>query len=342
MDYSRIAQIFIDKIKAEYGEDIAAVVLYGPEESDETLSGCYFVPKTERGAALGRAFLIKEHGVYVPSYTWTELAQCSKDDRRNVNLLLDAKLLYSCSEEDTALFESLRRNAENFAECDKQLENLIFACKELYFTFYEPCADAAAIAIEIAEKISCALLLYNGSYRKREWNCLKEEVLALPQIPQCYAEVMDQLIKTADPQLLKGMSRKLIMQTQELVMPKTSVQSEKLPAQTAYTGVYEQAKILYEKITDACFNGKSEAALLYADSLQKLLDEAAERSQQTPQLKNLLDLYYRKDLTSFAVSLYSHEASLIGFLLNLGIEFEQYPNMERFEEVMLPKESVKI
>ena len=65
---------------------------------------------------------------------------------------------------------------------------------------------------------------------------------------------------------------------------------------------------------------------------QEELDRAAARSKEVPQLPNLLDLYYRKDLSSFAVALYSHEAGLIGFLLNRGIQFEQYANLERFEE----------
>ncbi len=337
MDYQKIAQILIEKIKAEYAEDIAAVVSCPAKDQPDVSAGLYLITKTERGKALGRAFLVREHSVHIPCYSYTELAELGTYDRKEVYRLLDGQLLYVKSTEDAGIFEAIRQKT---ADCDKielMLVRLLYDCKELYFTFYENEADAAAIAIQILKKISCALLMYNGSYLKSGWDGMKEEVLSLAYLPECYALAIDQVSKTADPAVLKNLCRKLMMQTSELILPKKAKQNELLPAEQVYAGVYEQAKVYYEKITQACFAKKASVALLYATDLQQMFDRLAQTADKAPSLKNLLDLYYSKDLASFAVSLYSHEASLIGFLVNLGMEFEQYPNMERFAQAMSGK-----
>lgn len=334
MDCNRIAQIFAEKVKAEYQKDVAAVVVYGAAEDERK---CYFIPKTERGMTLGRAFLVKGHGVEILPKTFAQLAQLGAGDRREIGMLLDAEVIYTASEEDTVMFEKLRCEAAQPVDKEGQLKEQLLKCKELYFRFYEPECDAAAIAVEILQQVSCVLFLYNGSYLKHGWDCLREEVLALEKIPACCEDAFDQLTQTADPQILKGVCRRLVAQTEVLAEKITPGSSEKMSVVEAYTGIYEHVKGLYEKTVAACFAAKAESALLYAKQLQEELDRAAARSEEVPQLPNLLDLYYRKDLSSFAVALYSHEAGLIGFLLNHGIQFEQYANLERFEEAECSK-----
>ena len=329
MDCNRIAQIFAEKVKAEYHEDVAAVVVYGAAEDGRK---CYFIPKTERGMTLGRALLVKGHSVEFLPKTFAQLAQLNTGDRREIGMLLDAEVIYTASEEDTVMFEKLRCEAAQPADKEGQLKEQLLKCKELYFRFYEPEGDAAATAIEILQQAACVLFLYNDSYLQHGWDYLREEILSLEKIPECFEEAFDQLTKTADPQVLKGVCRRLIVQTEALVENITPGSSEKVSVIEAYTGFYEHAKALYEKTISACFAEKAESALLYAGQLQAELNKAAARSEEVPQLPNLLDLYYRKDLSSFVVALYSHEAGLIGFLLNHGIQFEQYANLERYEE----------
>ncbi len=340
MDYHQIALLLIEQIKAEYADDIAAVAVYEDAASGQP-QGVYLITKTERGRALSRAFLIEEHGVEIECYSYTELAQLGIGDRKNVHRLLDGQLLYVSSEEDAAILDAIRQKVENCGNIDAFLSDLLYACKELYFTFYEKQADAAAIAIKIVQKISCALLMYHNAYPKCGWAQIKEEVLALDRLPECYLQVTEQLCKTADPAVLKNLCRKLIMQTDELLLPKEQVMCDRKPAAEIYQGVYEKAKIYYEKIVAACLEKKANVALFYTADLQQLMDELAAQADQAPQLKNLLDLYYSKDLTSFAVSLYSHEASLIGFLLGLGIAFEQYPSMEQLKQQLLQETQTK-
>lgn len=333
MDCSRIAHIFAEKVKAEYKEDVAAVIVYGAAEDEKK---CCFIPKTEQGLMLGRAFLVKEHGMEILPKTWDELAQLGKGDRREVSLLLDAQVIYAASEEDAVRFEKLRREAMPPAD-EGQLKEQLLKCKELYFRFYEPGMDAAANAVEVVQQVSCVLFLYNGSYLKHGFDCLREELLALEQLPECCEDVLDQLTQTADPQILKGVCRKFIMQTEEMMKKDTPENIEKMSAKSAYSGIYEHIKGLYERISGACFAGKADSALFYAKQLEEELDKAARKSDEVPQLPNLLDLYYRKDLPSFAVAVYSHEAGLIGFLLNQGVQFEQYVNLERYEEAECPR-----
>ncbi len=339
MEQNRIIEILIEKVKMEYADDVAAVVAYGKQ--DETYAGCYIIAANQRGKELSGAFLIREHGVQISCFTFDELTQLGTGDRRDVYLLLDGEALYVRSEEDKAVFEAIRERTANCDKIDLWLIRLLFDCKEMYFTFYEQEADAAQIAAALFQTISCALLMHGGSYKKGGWENVVEQVLALEQVPECYLQVVEQLHKTADPAILKNLFRKLIVQTGALILPKQQPKETLLPAKAAYAGVYEKAKIYYEKIIEACFAKKAQTALLYTADLQQMLEDAAARADKAPALKNLFDLYYSKDLASFAVSLYSHEASLIGFLLGLGIEFRQYPNVERFEEVMLYKEVIQ-
>lgn len=333
MEKNRIIELLIQKADTEFHGDVAVIAGWGSEESRKY----YYIPRTERGYELGGSFLVKGSVVSFEPCTWEWLAQCRKGDRREVGMLLGGELLYAYSEKEASYFEQLRELSLRTEDKEKYLKAMMLRCKELYFTFYENEKDAAMLAVDLLERISYALLYANDSYLKGNYHTLAEEVASLERVPECYGEAVKQIAATADPQVLKRVCQKLIAQTNALLNEEGVQEPEKLSAKVVYDGMYEQAKELYQNIIDACFAGKADSALLYAKKLQQKLDQAAARSNQAPQLKNLLDLYYRKDLAAFAVSIYSHEASLIGFLLNQEIPFTQYANIERFEEEMLSR-----
>lgn len=62
MEPIKAAQILIEKIKQDYLEDIAVVVVMGSYIYNDTHRksdlDMYFVPKTERGKNLGKVFII--------------------------------------------------------------------------------------------------------------------------------------------------------------------------------------------------------------------------------------------------------------------------------------------
>ena len=334
MDKNRIVELLIESAKTEFRGDIGLIVDYGEAGASQRY---YYVPRTERGWSFGSTFLVKGTAVLLEAMGPEDLLQCSKGDRREVVKLLGGEVLYAYGENERACFEQLKEDAAQPIDKQKYLKAIMLRCKELYFSFYEEGTDVAMLAADLLERVSYALFLWNDSYLQGGRASMKEEVLALPVVPDCYAECVAAIAKTADPQILKRVCQKLIAQTNEFVLTFEEEPQQKLPAKAVYSGLYEEAKIMYQNIIAACFEGKAESALLYAKQLQNMLDDAANKSTQVPQLKNLLDLYYRKDLVSFAVSIYSHEASLIGFLLNQEIPFTQYANIERFEEAMLSK-----
>lgn len=281
MDCQRIAQILIRKFETECAEDVSAVVLY--RVSSETRAGCYLIPKTGDGQArkLERAFLVKGHGVQIEAYDWEELEQAMTGDRLSVNLLLDAKLVWACDEQTENRFSDLctRAIVTEPSWMMEQFDAVMAECRALYFKLFDASSDAVQTAAFLFRKISGALLLRGNSYLHGGLDTLSDEVVKLPDIPVCYAEVSEKLTETADPQVLQGLLRKLLMQTQKLAASQ-SEEVLKVPAAQAYTGVYEQAKVWYECITECCFSGKAEGALQYACQLQELLDAAAKRSQQ--------------------------------------------------------------
>ncbi len=337
MDYNRIAQIFSQKVQAEYKEDVAAIVLYqtAAQQENQTVR-IYFIPKTDRGEKLGWSFLIKDTAIKILPYTWDALKALTSGDRRNVGMLTEAQLVYVCSKEDAARFTALSEQAAVVQNREEQCANILQECKDLYFSFDVPNCDAAKVFIEIFEKIVCALMLYNGKSFRHGWDTIKQDMSELETLPECYGECVDIVTHTADPQMLKSACCKLILQTQQVI--KLEEQEEAVSISEGFAGLYESAKELYQRIITAAFAGNALSALLYAKELQWQLDQVGERTKQRVPLENLLDLYYRKDLTSFAVAMYAHEAGLMGFILNHGIQFEQYANIERFEEAMLPKD----
>ncbi len=340
MDYNRIAQIIAQRVKAEYSEDIAAVVIYGPAARGETQNATdlhfYFIPNTERGKTLGKAFMIKGCGFDFQPYSFEELSALREGDRQNVCMLLDAKLIFALNAEVVGRFEALRQRAAADLPTKERLSGLLCDCKALYFQFSDPNTDAAVLAVEILQKISCTLLFANASYLSSGLSGMKAQVLSFKKAPACYRTCCDTIAGTSDPQLLMASCRTLITET-EALLREEQAPNETLNCQTVYQSVYERARIYYQKITDACFAGDHLGALLNAAALQSELDAAAKSAEEAPQLANLVDLFYRKDLTSFAVSVYSHEAGFMGFLLNHGLRFCQYANIERFEEAVLPQ-----
>ncbi len=338
MDYNRIAQTIAQKVKSEYSEDIAAVVIYGAAAQGETQNAAdlhfYFIPSTERGKALGKAFLIKGCGFDFQPYSFEELSALREGDRQNVCMLLDSKLIFAKNAEVVGQFETLRQKAAADFPTKERLNKLLQDCKALYFRFGDTDADAAILATEILQKISCTLLFANARYLTEGLSGMKTQVLSLEKTPACYKSCCETIAGSADPQLLKAACRALIAETEALLIEEQAPK-EIVSCQKAYQNIYEYARIYYQKITDACFAGDHLAALLYAVKLQNELDAIAKNAEEAPQLANLVDLFYRKDLTSFAVSVYSHEAGLMGFLLNHGLRFSQYANVERFEETVL-------
>ena len=124
------AELLIEKIKKDYKDDIALVVMMGSRLYNDTHKksdlDLYFVPKTKRGEQLGFVFIIDGIGFDFWPISWERMERIANFDERIPAIISEGKVLYYGSNEDLARFTLLKEKIDN-----NHIERLSEMIKEL-------------------------------------------------------------------------------------------------------------------------------------------------------------------------------------------------------------------
>ena len=104
----KAAELLIEKIKKDYKDDIALVVMMGSNLYQETHKksdlDLYFVPKTDRGYNLGFVFIIDDIGYDFWPISWERLTKIAHHDERISAIISEGKVLYYGDDKDLKHF----------------------------------------------------------------------------------------------------------------------------------------------------------------------------------------------------------------------------------------------
>jgi hypothetical protein len=118
MDLSRVADVLIDKIKKDYRDDIALVVIMGSYVYKDTHSksdlDLYFVPKTGGGRNLGMVFIIDGIGFDFWPISWERLEGIADHNERITSIITrKTSRLYMIRFLSAVIWQRLRMHTGN-------------------------------------------------------------------------------------------------------------------------------------------------------------------------------------------------------------------------------------
>src|SRR5690606_37273974 len=108
-------ELFIEKIRRDYQDDVSLVVVMGyyiyGDTHDKSDLDLYFVPKTERGYNLGFTFILNDIGFDMWPISWDRLKKIAAHDERITSIVTEGKVLYHSSDLDLERFNDLKSKA---------------------------------------------------------------------------------------------------------------------------------------------------------------------------------------------------------------------------------------
>jgi predicted nucleic acid-binding protein len=235
-DYA--AKLLTNKIKKDYADDIAVVVIYGSAIYNDTHSrsdlDLFFVPKTERGYRLGFTFIVDGIGFDFWPISWDRLERIANHDERITSIITEGKVIYSASDSDRDHFNEMKKKALDTSDRNKFLDKASAKLNEAYRDLYcfqkaKALPDIRKAAITIAYSISDVLALLNRAPIKRGRGKLKAEIMNMPLLPERFSELYDTAFFSNDFNVIKQAFLELFDNTQELLLSPLAVHVRKGP-----------------------------------------------------------------------------------------------------------------
>jgi len=207
MSVIRAAELLIEKIKTDYKDDIALVVIMGSYIYGETHNrsdlDMFFVPNTERGYNLGFTFVLDGIGFDYWPISWERLERIANFDERITSIITEGRVLYYSSAADIERYNQIKKKALGTRERKKFINKASEKLNEVYKVYWEllnayNISDASKYAIGIIYTITYALALLNRITVKRGRGKLKQEILNMPLVPDGFSELYDTVFTISD------------------------------------------------------------------------------------------------------------------------------------------------
>jgi predicted nucleotidyltransferase len=344
MELIRVAEILIEKIKKDYRDDVALVIIMGSYIYNDTHSrsdlDLYFIPKTERGNKLGFTFIIDDIGFDFWPISWERLERIANFEEKTTSIITEGKILYCSSQTDMERFDKIKSKASDVTDrmrfIQKAKEKLDGAYKDYYKlsgarTFY----DAGIYGIGIMYTVTYALSLLNGITVKRGRGKLKQEILNMPLIPDNFPALYDAAFAVKDIDTLCDIYRKLIYNTEALIY--TEEQKYKKPNSFADTlnGFYEESINFYNKIYHACETGDKVTALCASVELTCEIQDVLKVTDVSPKiLPDIISAYDPDNLNHLALSVKNHQTKFVELLTENGVVIRKFKGFNELKSYL--------
>ncbi len=320
MDLMRSAEILIEKIKNDYKEDIAVVVLMGSYIYNETHSrsdlDMYFVPKTQRGENLGKVFIIDGIGFDFWPISWERLEGIANHEERITSIVTEGQVLYYGSEEDLERFKRLKNIGLDTKDRRKFIEKSKKEFQKTYQSYFNllmdhTLSDARKHAMEIIFSLTYATALLNGTTIKRGRGKLKKEILNMDLIPKGFSSLYDTVFISRDITEIKNNFGQLLMNMKNLLEQEEAKEQKSLSFREQLEGYYEELINFYNKIHRACETGDIYTALFAAVEINKELEGAFSGTDVSPRdLPDIIGAFDPDNLEDFLAVVVEHQSQL--------------------------------
>lgn len=340
MNWQPLCDLLIAKVKRDYPGDVSLMHVYGSYADDDMheLSDLdiYFVPKTERGYQLSCTFIFNGIGIDFWPLSWERLERIANYEDKTASMITWGETIYFASEEDKLRFQELIHKAKN-KDASQSLHDASNKLTKAYeFWFHmdhaNSLAEVRACAIEIVYVLSTVLGELNKMPIKRGRKLLKQEILAMPLIPNHFAELYDTAFFEEDARKIKQAYGQLIANTAKLL---ASVKIEDRESfQEAFQGWYEELIQYYNKIYHACEVGDHSTALFAAVEYSYELEMMLQSVGVSPQLPNLIEAYDPDNLQKLAQVAHEHQEAFEALLAENDVVLRRFSTWEEVK-VML-------
>jgi hypothetical protein len=342
MELIRAAEILIEKIKKDYKDDIAAVIIMGSYIYNDTHSksdlDLFFVPKTERGYNLGITFVIDDIGFDFWLISWERLERIACFEEKTTSIITEGKVLYCASEADMERLNILKNKASDVSDRYKFIEKAKEKLNGAYKDYFKLCnaqtvSDAGIYAIGIIYTVTYAIALLNGITVKRGRGKLKREILNMPLIPDNFSELYDTAFTVRDIGTLRDTYSKLINNTESLILREQKKYSKSLPFSDALYGFYEESINFYNKIYHACETGDKVTAFFASAELTCEIESVFKGTDVSPKmLPDIISAYDPENLSELKSAARSHQMKFVELLTAKGVNIRQFKNFNEFEK----------
>lgn len=337
------AELLIDKVKRDYANDIAVVVimgstLYGDTHSRSDLD-LFFVPKTERGKRLCFTFIIDGIGYDFWAISWDGLERIADHDERISSIITEGKVIYYSSDGDMERFDAIKKKALDTSDGHRFQRKASAKLVEAYKGYYhmqqaENLSETRKHAIGLIYTLTDALALLNRIAVKRGRGKLKAEIMNMPLVPDRFSELYDTAFLSSDIDEIKQAFGALIENTQALLLMEREKTSEPRSFAEKLSGFYEELINAYNKIYHACETCDPVTALFASVELTHEIEQAFERTVvSSRQLPDIVSAYDPEDLSELYQAARVHQRGFEDLLRANGVairEFRSFDELEAF------------
>ncbi|MPM39294.1 hypothetical protein SDC9_85927 [bioreactor metagenome] len=338
MDLMKIVDVLKENATCNYKDDIAIICLYGSfiqgtahSKSDIDF---YFIPKTNRGYELAKAFIINDVGFDFWAISWERAESIAAYKQGFVSLIADAQVIWQSTAGDKERFEKLRKSALaptiNFHERVKELYS---QCEHQYCqictSFDFPVQKQ--IASKLVTNVLELLALLNHTYTHRGWRHSIEEVNQLDIIPLDFSNKCKDILYSTDGNELQKCICNLLVQIQDLNTDKTSSITD---FKNAFAGFYEEAKSIYNKLYHACDISDGITAIMAGAALQQDIMDTIGIKEYKKRFSDIVGMFNPSDLNGYKKAVEYHEKDFQTFLSENEVTVCHYETYEHFEKEM--------
>lgn len=340
MDLQILCDLLIEKVERDYAGDVSLIHIYGSYTYGDTHSrsdlDVYFVPKTERGYQLACTFILQGIGMDFWPLSWERLERIANYEEKTASMITDGRTIYYHSEEDQIRFEDLVAKVKN-KDTNRSVLDATANLREAYEIWFhmkhaDSIAKVRAHAIDVLYVLSSVLGEINGMPIKRGRKFLKNEILAMPRVPENFAELYDTAFFSEDIADIQQAYGQLIANTEKILIEAKDESGEGF--QQAFRGWYEELIQFYNKIYHACETEDPYTALFAAVEYTHELQEQLKRVGIEPTLPDMVAAYDPKNLTVLEDVARQHQEAMEALLNEHGVEIRRFDSFEEVREML--------
>ena len=344
MELLRASEILIEKIKKDYKDDIAVVVVMGSYIYNETHSrsdlDMYFVPKTDRGRNLGKVFIIDGIGFDLWPISWERLERIANHDERITSIVTEGKVLYYGSEEDLKRFNQLKEKGLDVKDKGKFIRRAQEEFNKTYKTYFkllnaQDISEVRMHAMGIIFSLTYATALLNRTTVKRGRGKLKKEIMNMSLVPKDFETLYDTVFISSDIEEIKKSYRQLMLNMEELISKEQAKEMKPVSFIDNLDGYYEELINFYNKIEHACEIGDTYTALFAAVEITQEIEAAfLGTGVSSKELPDIVGAFDPANTQRFLDVVHEHQARLVKLLQDNGVKLTVFKDFEELEEYM--------
>lgn len=340
MELMRLAEILIECIKRDYPGDIAIVHLHGSAfykdvhpRSDLDL---YFVPKTQRGYKLACSFIFDGIGTDLWGISWERLAHIASHEESIASIVTEGEILYYGDADDLARFEQLKQKALDTGDRDAWLararKQLDKAYKNGFLAQHaKSLSQVRTHAIGLVYDLAFALSQLNQITIKRGRKNLKQEILAMPLVPENFAFLYDAIFLENDEKGIQDACMGLLTHTEKLLSDACLAAHPPKPFAEAFAGWYEEMIQSYHKIAHACETGDLYTPLFASVEFSHELGQMLSQVGLEAVLPDMVGAYDSENLAHIAAVARAHQKAFESLLNDQGVTPLRFSTFEEVE-----------